>query len=88
MPSKVMTECNTKADVSAFCCANRFHQSFMLPATDGHPQLRVTYAIAGCSTSDAPTMFFAGGMFGLRYQAYDVHHLAETMGVRIVYIDR
>lgn len=74
--------------VMAFCCASRFHQSIVLPATDAHGPLRVTYAVAGSSTKDSPIMFFAGGMFGLRYQALNVHHLAEKMGVRVVYIDR
>jgi hypothetical protein len=72
-----------------FCCAAAFHRSFTLPATTAHAPLRVTYSFAGLDLSvDCPTMIWASGMFGTRYQAFNLHNLAERMGVRLVFIDR
>ena len=67
----------------------KFHQSFILPATDTHGALKVSYAVSGIPVGeDAPTIMFCGGMFGSRWMAVFNDFLATKVGVRVLYIDR
>lgn len=80
--------------VIAAACSSELHQSFSLPATSTHPTLRITYSTVGFNVDDtalssaAPTLLFIGGMFGGRYMAQYLHHLALRIGVRVIVIDR
>jgi hypothetical protein len=81
-------------DVIAAACSSELHQSFSLPATSTHPTLRITYSTVGfdvdnnASSSVAPTLLFIGGMFGGRYMASYLRHLASLIGVRVIFVDR
>lgn len=67
----------------------KLHQIFTLPATDEHPIVKVTYAIAGPDIGeDVPTILFIGGMFGTRYMAMWYNIFAEKQRVRMIFIDR
>ena len=91
--------------VLAYLSHARFHHRLTLPATDGHGELRVAYAVVGAGadqlcdpdaggsrrgskTTAIPTIIWCGAMFATRWQAAYNHHLAEQMGVRVVYVDR
>lgn len=71
-----------------YSAAARMHKSLTIPATADHGPLRVTYAVAGVERDDAPTILLVPGMFGGRWWALHPHHLASSMGVRVVSVDR
>ncbi|KAL3425300.1 hypothetical protein PVAG01_02091 [Phlyctema vagabunda] len=83
-----MTIGHSDDELLAFASAAQFHQSLFLPATPSHGSLRVTFAVVGLLEESAPTMLWLGGMFGTRYDGLSKHHMATTMGVRLVYCDR
>jgi len=67
----------------------KFHQIFIVPATDKHGRLKVTYAVLGKQDGDdVPTIMFCGGMFGMRWQGIYFDWLAEKEGVRMLIVDR
>ncbi|THV50740.1 hypothetical protein BGAL_0138g00200 [Botrytis galanthina] len=66
----------------------KFHQIFKLPATEKHAELKVSYAIAGPSDENAPTILFVVGMLGIRWLAFSFDHVAMEEGVRMIFIDR
>ena len=69
----------------------KFHRLFTTPATDERGPLKVSYSIAGVDVGegdDVPTILFCGGMFGTRWQAVFLNWIAETEGVRILFLDR
>lgn len=91
-PPLTTDQCTALERVSAL----RFHQSFALPGTDTHGRLRVTFAIVGPpigndsdkDPNDVPTILWCGPAYGVRWQAITWNHLAETMGVRFLVVDR
>lgn len=66
----------------------KFHQIFKLPATEKHAELKVSYAVAGPSDENAPTILFVVGMLGIRWLAFSFDHVAMEEGVRMIFIDR
>lgn len=71
----------------------KFHRLFTAPATDKRGLLKVTYSIGGVDVDekgadDVPTILWVGPMFATRYQAVFLNWIAETEGVRMVFIDR
>ncbi|KAI9647311.1 hypothetical protein NHQ30_003696 [Ciborinia camelliae] len=66
----------------------KFHQIFKVPATAKHAELKVSYAIAGPSDENAPTILFVSGMLAVRWLAFFFNHVAMEEGVRILLIDR
>lgn len=66
----------------------KFHQIFKIPATETHSELKVSYAIAGPSDENVPTILFVAGMLGIRWLAFLFDHVATVEGVRVILIDR
>ncbi|KAJ8070848.1 hypothetical protein OCU04_001211 [Sclerotinia nivalis] len=66
----------------------KFHKIFKIPATETHLELKVSYAIAGPSDKNVPTILFVAGMLGVRWLAFSFDHVATVEGVRIIFIDR
>ncbi|ESZ93091.1 hypothetical protein SBOR_6521 [Sclerotinia borealis F-4128] len=66
----------------------KFHRIFKIPATAEHAELKVSYAIAGPSDENVPTILFVAGMMAVRWLACFFDHVAMDEGVRILFIDR
>lgn len=66
----------------------KFHRIFKVPATANHPELKVSYAVAGPLDENAPALLFVAGMLGIRWLAFFFDHVAMEEGVRIIFIDR
>jgi predicted membrane channel-forming protein YqfA (hemolysin III family) len=69
----------------------RFHQKFILPATETHGPLRITYSLVGVEgerSEDAPVMLWCGGMFETRWVSTLYHSWAAKEGLRILRVDR
>ncbi|KPM42940.1 hypothetical protein AK830_g3636 [Neonectria ditissima] len=83
-----------EAAAARYVADARFHKTFTLPATAEHDALTVSYADAGLapdlggSNASPPTVLFMPGMFASRYLAVGIHAIAETLGVRVVVVDR
>ncbi|KAF7712321.1 Alpha/beta hydrolase fold-1 domain-containing protein [Penicillium ucsense] len=75
-------------DVCAFVAAKRFHQSLCFPSATVQKTIRVTFAIAGCQEPGTPTVLFAGGLYGGRWNALWIDHLCQQKRVRVVIPDR
>jgi hypothetical protein len=71
-----------------YTAAGWLHRSLIVPATDAHGPLRVTYSVAGPQDEAAPAVLLCGGMFGGRWVGLLMHTLAVKMGVRLVCVDR
>ncbi|MBE3046970.1 hypothetical protein IMZ48_31470 [Candidatus Bathyarchaeota archaeon] len=87
-PSAPIEEPRPGSNVGEYVSRPRFHQRLTLPATDGHGELAVTYAVGGSQDPSAPTLLFIGGMFGGRYVAVLWDYICREMGVRVVSADR
>lgn len=74
--------------VCAFAAAIRFHRSLTFDSATVQKTLRVTYATAGCQDPDTPTILFAGGLYGGRWNALWIDHLCQQKKVRVVIVDR
>lgn len=75
-------------DVCAFAAASRFHHCLEFESRTTQKLLRVTYATVGCQDSDSPTILFAGGLYGGRWNGLWIDHLCHQKNVRVVIIDR
>lgn len=71
-----------------FIARESFNRRFTVPATDAHDELTVTYAVGGVDTDTAPTVLFIGGMYGGRLLATMTDHVGQSLGMRIVVVDR
>ncbi|KAK9327011.1 hypothetical protein V1520DRAFT_349992, partial [Lipomyces starkeyi] len=71
-----------------YIAREKFNRRFTLPATDAHDELTMTYAVRGVDSDTAPTVLFIGGMFGGRLLASMTDHVGQSLGMRIVVIDR
>lgn len=88
-PSHRMSDNATAAeDVCSFAAASRFHHSLKFDSKTTQKPLRVTYATVGCQDSDSPTILFAGGLYGGRWNGLWIDHLCQQKKVRVVIIDR
>ena|ERR1700712_4288212 len=79
---------NLESRASEFMTQEKFNRSFMLPATEAHGELSVSYAVGGLDSADAPTTLFIGGMLGGRYLASIADYIGTKRGMRIVVTDR
>lgn len=77
-----------EARAREFISREKFNRRFTLPATDAHDELTVTYAVGGVDNDAAPTVLFIGGMFGGRFLASMTDHVGQTLGTRVVVVDR
>lgn len=75
-------------EVDEFVAAIRFHRKLSFFSETAQKQLRVTYATVGSQVKDAPTILFAGGIYGGRYNGLWIDYLCATKGVRVILIDR
>ncbi|KAL2272577.1 hypothetical protein FJTKL_06295 [Diaporthe vaccinii] len=77
-----------------YLAQDRFHRRFTLPATSDHGELQVSYADVGRTPRQGedgtryPTVLFIPGMFASRYLSVWMHAIAETLGVRVLIVDR
>lgn len=72
-----------------FVCDKRFHRSLWIPETAEHPRLRVTFSTTtNFDDATLPAVLVCNPMFGTRYFAQDVNHLANICGVRVIFVDR
>ncbi|PYH48651.1 alpha/beta fold hydrolase [Aspergillus saccharolyticus JOP 1030-1] len=82
---------NTR-NLSEFTAQKRFHQRFVLPATEDHGPIAVTYADVGPRQNEdgspVPVILAVPGMAGSRLWLYHQDHLANVIGVRLLSIDR
>lgn len=74
-------------------CNKSFHRSLVVPASGDHGPLRVTYATTRNfeNREDAatlPTVLFHEGMMASRLMVLSIDHIAETSGVRFIFVDR
>ncbi|KAK9334952.1 hypothetical protein LIPSTDRAFT_3225 [Lipomyces starkeyi NRRL Y-11557] len=76
------------APATEYIAREKFNRRFTLPATDAHDELTMTYAVRGVDSDTAPTVLFIGGMFGGRLLASMTDHVGQSLGMRIVVIDR
>ncbi|CEJ57903.1 hypothetical protein PMG11_06580 [Penicillium brasilianum] len=75
-------------DVCAFVGAKRFHNSLCFHSETVQKSIRVTFATAGCQEPGTPTILFAGGLYGGRWNALWIDHLCQQKRVRVVIPDR
>lgn len=77
-----------------YLAQDRFHRRFVLPATEDHGELQVSYADVGRTpgqgddSTRCPTVLFIPGMFASRYLSVWMHAIAEKLGVRVLIVDR
>lgn len=72
-----------------YICANHFHRVLWLPPTAVHDKLRVTYSTTSNFTDESlPVALFCAPMFGSRWDSIFVDHLASTVGLRAICVDR
>ena len=72
-----------------FISKRNFHQTLLLPATDSHERLRVTYAItSNFDDNELPAILYFGPLFPSRYHAVGFDHIASVTGVRMICVDR
>ena len=70
-------------------CAKHLHQALWLPENDLHGRLRVTFSTTSNFTDTTlPVIFFCPPMFGSRWFAVELNHLAALKGVRVICPDR
>ncbi len=93
---------NDKASVAAaaeaYVAKGRFHKKFVIPPSEGHDELTISYADVGCgagdepgtdaSSADTPVVLFFPGVFASRYIAVKFDVPAASLGVRMLIIDR
>lgn len=85
-PAPQQHELETRAQ--EFVAQERFNRRFTLPATDAHDELTVTYAVGGVDSDTAPTLLFIGGLYGGRRLATVFDYVAQSLGMRVVVVDR
>ncbi|EED23088.1 conserved hypothetical protein [Talaromyces stipitatus ATCC 10500] len=90
MPSTIKTPRTIAAE---YISQRHFHRRFVLPRTETHGELAVTYADVGVqpdttTSNHVPTFLFIPGMFGSRYLGVYIHAIAEKFGVRVLCVDR
>jgi len=84
-----MSSKSAKIQAIEIIAPRKFHRLFVVPATESHGPLRVSYSIAGVEEGeDVETIMFCGGMFGTRWQAIFMDWLALKHRVRVLFIDR
>jgi pimeloyl-ACP methyl ester carboxylesterase len=84
-----MTQTESAAeDVGAFVAAKRFHQSISFHSATVQETITVTFAVAGGQEPGTPTVLFAGGLYGGRYNALWIDHLCQQKRVRVIVPDR
>ncbi|KAK4547187.1 hypothetical protein LTR36_001408 [Oleoguttula mirabilis] len=72
-----------------YVCGENFHRRLWLPVSATHDRLRVTYSTTSNFSDDSlPAILFCGPMFGSRWFAILIDHLAATTGVRVICVDR
>ncbi|KAL3426509.1 hypothetical protein PVAG01_00018 [Phlyctema vagabunda] len=71
-----------------YIAQEKYNRRFTLPATDAHDVLTVTYAVAGVDSDTAPTVLFITGLFGGRLLASMMDYLGQSLGMRVVVVDR
>ncbi|KAG8163755.1 hypothetical protein KVR01_007052 [Diaporthe batatas] len=82
------------SSTAEYVAQERFHRRFVLPATEDHCELQVSYADVGHSPNQGggvtqpPAVLFIPGMFGTRYLSVWMHAIAEKLGVRVLVVDR
>lgn len=74
--------------VTAFASLIRFHRRITFYSDSVQCTINVTYGVAGVIERNAPTLLFAGGMYGGRWNAPWVDYLCRQKGVRVIFIDR
>lgn len=74
--------------VIEYICLSKFHKQIVLPATNSHGPLRVTYSIVGVEDENAPAILWCDAMFGSRWNGARHHQFAEKQRVRLIFIDR
>lgn len=77
-----------KSRAREFVAREKFNRRFTLPSTNAHDELTVTYAVGGVDSDTAPTVLFIGGLYGGRRLATLMDHLGQSLGMRIVVVDR
>lgn len=84
------------AAAEAYVAEERFHKKFVIPPSDGHDGLTVSYSDVGCvpdsesgaGSADTPVILFFPGVFATRYIGVTLHRPALALGVRILAVDR
>ncbi|KAL2419959.1 hypothetical protein ABEF95_009476 [Exophiala dermatitidis] len=74
--------------VTAFASLIRFHRRISFYSDSVQSTINVTYGVAGVMDRNVPTLLFAGGMYGGRWNAPWVDYLCRQKGVRVIFIDR
>lgn len=92
--SSTLPESSNHSSAAEYVAQDRFNRRFVLPATESHGELQVSYADVGRppnqdgSGTQPPTVLFIPGMFGTRYLSVWMHAIAEKLGVRVLIVDR
>ncbi|ORY64304.1 uncharacterized protein BCR38DRAFT_458026 [Pseudomassariella vexata] len=87
-PAPAPTKQELESRAREYIAQEKFNRRFTLPATDAHDELTVTYAVGGVDSDTAPTVLFIGGMYGGRLLVSMTDHVGQSLGMRIVVIDR
>ena len=87
-----MLAAQSSDEASTFCSHRCFHQALWLPATAHHTRLRVTFATTrnfeASNASELPTVLLCLPMGASRLLVYDLDHIAQEAGVKLLLIDR
>jgi hypothetical protein len=94
MAAKDVSSVTAKAE--AYVAQEQFHQKFVVPPSDNHDGLTISYADVGCGISgesgtagtETPVILFFPGVFASRYIGVWFHKPALKLGVRVLAIDR
>lgn len=83
-----------EAEAEEFLANPNFCKTFIIPKTEVHEELSISYTDIGCqpkTDEDAiniPTILFHPGMFATRLAIVLKHTMAEKLGVRVITADR